>query len=124
MSLTEMMTKFNIGIKKNFNTDAFKRDIDEIDWSLAIGNTDVNLDFSKTLHIDPPVKKTSRKIQNKNSNFRSQGEKDTQCKLELSYTKNLSNQKITKHTKSNKQLLKSIKINYITDLLQISTQSH
>ena len=33
MSLTEMMTKFNIGIKKNFNTDAFKRDIDEIDWS-------------------------------------------------------------------------------------------
>ena len=63
MSLTEMMTKFNIGIKKNFNTDAFKRDIDEIDWSLAIGNTDVNLDFSKTLHIDPPVKKTSRKIQ-------------------------------------------------------------
>ena len=63
MSLTKMITKFNIGIKKNFNADAFKRDIDEIDWSLAIGNTGVNLDFSNTLHIDAPVKKTSRKIQ-------------------------------------------------------------
>ena len=30
---------------KNFNTDAFKRDIDEIDWSLATGSVDVNLDF-------------------------------------------------------------------------------
>ena len=27
---------------KKFNTYAFKRDIDEIDWSLVTGNTDVN----------------------------------------------------------------------------------
>ena len=36
---------------KNFNTDAFKRDIDEIGWSLATGNTDVNLSFEIFLRL-------------------------------------------------------------------------
>ena len=27
---------------KNFNIDTSKRDIDEIDWSLVTGNTDIN----------------------------------------------------------------------------------
>ena len=35
----------------NFNTDAFKKDIDEIDWSLATGNTDVNLSFEIFLRL-------------------------------------------------------------------------
>ena len=54
----------------NFNTDAFKRDIDEIDWSLATGNTDVNLISEiflrftgKILDKHTPLKKTSRKKQ-------------------------------------------------------------
>ena len=32
-----MMIKLSIGIIKTFNTEAFKRDIDEIKWSLATG---------------------------------------------------------------------------------------
>ena len=53
---------------KNFNTDAFKRDSDEINWSLATGNADVNLGFEtflrlteKTLDKHAPLKKKSRK---------------------------------------------------------------
>ena len=53
---------------RNFNTDSFKRDIDEIDWSLATGNTDFNLSFEvflrligKILDKHAPLKKTSRK---------------------------------------------------------------
>ena len=53
---------------QNFNTDVFKRDIDQIDWFLATGNTDVNLNFEiflrlieKTLDKHAPPKKTSRK---------------------------------------------------------------
>ena len=46
---------------KNLNTDAFKRDIDEIDWSLATGNTDVSLEvflrlIGKILNKHAPVK--------------------------------------------------------------------
>ena len=58
---------------------AFKRDIDEINWSLATGNTDVNLSFEiflrfigKIIDKHAPLKKTSRK---KKSNLRSQREK-------------------------------------------------
>ena len=53
---------------QNFNTDVFKRDIDQIEWFLATGNTDVNLSFEiflrlieKTLDKHAPPKKTSRK---------------------------------------------------------------
>ena len=34
---------------KNFNTEAFKRDIDEIKWSLATGNTGVYFGFETFL---------------------------------------------------------------------------
>ena len=51
---------------KNFNTDVFKRDIGEIDWSLATGNKDVNLNFEmflkligKNFYKNVPLKKTS-----------------------------------------------------------------
>ena len=54
----------------NFTTDAFKRDIDKIDWSLATGNIDVNLSFEiflrliqKILDKHAPLKKTRRKKQ-------------------------------------------------------------
>ena len=45
---------------KNFNTDAFKRDTGEKDWSLAC-YTDVNLGFeiSLRLHKRVPLKQTS-----------------------------------------------------------------
>ena len=53
---------------QNFNTDVFKREIDQIDWFLATGNTDLNLSFEiflrhieKTLDKHAPPKKTSRK---------------------------------------------------------------
>ena len=46
-----MMTRFNIGIIKTFNTDVFKRGIGEIDWSLATGNKDVNLNFEMFLRL-------------------------------------------------------------------------
>ena len=55
---------------KNLNTDAFKRDIDQIDWSLATANTDVNFSFEmflrfigKILDKHAPLKKTSWKKQ-------------------------------------------------------------
>ena len=48
----------------NFNKDSFKRDIDEKDWSLATGNTNVNLNFEiflrligKIIDKDAPLKK-------------------------------------------------------------------
>ena len=51
---------------KNFNTDVFKRDKGEIDWSLATGNKDVNLNFEmflkligKNFYKNVPLKKTS-----------------------------------------------------------------
>ena len=51
---------------KNFNTDVFKRDKSEIDWSLATGNKDVNLNFEmflrligKNFYKNVPLKKTS-----------------------------------------------------------------
>ena len=54
----------------NFNTDTFKGDIDEIDWPLTTGNTDVNLSFEiflrligKILDKHAPLKKKSRKKQ-------------------------------------------------------------
>ena len=54
----------------NFNIYAFKRDIDEIHWSLAAGNTDINLSFEiflrligKILDKHAPLKKKSRKKQ-------------------------------------------------------------
>ena len=53
---------------KNFNIDAFKKYIYEIDWSLAKGNTNVNLQFEtylglaeKSLDKPVPLKKTSTK---------------------------------------------------------------
>ena len=53
----------------NFNTDVFKRDIDQTDWSSATGNADVHLIFEiflrligKSLDKYAPLKKTSRKI--------------------------------------------------------------
>ena len=100
---------------KNFNTDVFKRDKGEIDWSLATGNKDVNLNFEmflkligKNFYKNVPLKKTS-------------GEKKKikpwvtrvvrhSVKLEISYTNNLSNQEITKPAKSNQRLLKGTKI--------------
>ena len=64
-----MMTKLNIGIRKLYYS-YFKKGIDEIDWSLATGNTDVNLSFEaflrligKILDKHAPLKKTSRKKQ-------------------------------------------------------------
>ena len=55
---------------KNFNTYTFEREIDEIDWSLATGNTDINLSFEiflrligKIIDKHAPLKKTSRKKQ-------------------------------------------------------------
>ena len=66
---------------KNFNTDAFKRDIDEIDWPFAIGNTNVNLSFEIFLRLIGKIlvkhislKKTSRKKQNEKLCLGSQGE--------------------------------------------------
>ena len=48
----------------NFNKDSFTRDIDEKDWSLATGNTNVNLNFEiflrlieKIIDKDAPLKK-------------------------------------------------------------------
>ena len=74
-----MMTRFNIGIIKTFNTDVFKRGIGEIDWSLATGNKDVNLNFEmflrligKNFYKNVPLKKTSGE-KNKKSNLGSQG---------------------------------------------------
>ena len=73
-----MMTILNIEIIKTY-TDAFKKDIYEIDWSLATGNTDVTfLKFlkhnQKTLDKSAPLKKTSRKKEKKKSNLGSKGE--------------------------------------------------
>ena len=66
---------------KNFNTDAFKRDIDEIDCSLATRNTDVNLGFEIFLRLieiildkHAPLKKGSRKKDKKSLTPRSRGE--------------------------------------------------
>ena len=36
---------------KNFNMDAFERDLSAIDWSLATGNTDIDLIFKSFLRI-------------------------------------------------------------------------
>ena len=53
---------------ESFNSVAFKREIDEIAWSLATGNADVHLNFEiflrligKILDKHAPLKKTSRK---------------------------------------------------------------
>ena len=65
-----MMTILNIEIIKTY-TDAFKKDIYEIVWSLATGNTDVRfLKFlehnQKTLDKRAPLKKTVGKKKIKN----------------------------------------------------------
>ena len=66
---------------KNVNTDAFKKGIDEIDWPLAIGNTNVNLSFKIFLRLigkiivkHTSLKKTSRKKQKEKLCLGAQGE--------------------------------------------------
>ena len=44
-----MMTK--LSNFNNCNTDAFKRETDEIDWSLPTGTTDVKLSFEIFLRL-------------------------------------------------------------------------
>ena len=97
----------------NFNTDAFKRDTDEIGWSLATGNTDVNLSFEiflrlteKILDKHTPLKKTCRKKQKeKIKPWVTRGIRHSMKIRHKLY--NLSSQNITKLVKSSKQLLKS-----------------
>ena len=94
-------------------THAFKKDIDEIDWSLATGNTDVNLSFEiflrligKILDKHAPLKKKSRKKQKeKIKPWVTRGIRHSMKIRHKLY--NLSNQNITKLAKSSKQLLKS-----------------
>ena len=57
---------------KNLNTYTFEKEIDEIDWSLATGNADINLSFEiflrligKIIDKHAPLKKTSRKKKKK-----------------------------------------------------------
>ena len=102
----------------NFNTDAFKRDIDEIDWPLATGNTDVNLSFEIFLRLignilnkhapkHAPLKKTSKKKQKeKIKPWVTWGIRHS-MKIRDNLYKQFIKSKTTKHAKSNKQLLKS-----------------
>ena len=76
---------------------------------MATGNTDVNLSFEISLRLigkildkHAPLKKTKRK----NQTLSQKGNK-TINKNKISYTNNLSNQKLTKPAQSNKWLLKS-----------------
>ena len=94
---------------KNLNTYTFEKEIDEIDWSLATGNADINLSFEiflrligKIIDKHAPLKKTSRKKKRKNRGIR----QSIKIRDKLY---NLSNQKITKPAKLDKQLLKSTK---------------
>ena len=115
---------------KNFYTDTFKRDIDEIDWSLAAGNTDVNLNFEiflrpigKILDKHVPLKKASRKKQKeKIKPWVTRGIRQSmkiRDKLYKQFIKSKNNE-----IREIKQTAFKTYRNKITDLLQTSRQSH
>ena len=81
---------------------------------MATGNTDVNLSFEISLRLigkildkHAPLKKTKKKQTKRKNQTLSQKGNKTINKNKISYTNNLSNQKLTKPAQSNKWLLKS-----------------
>ena len=115
---------------ESFNSVAFKREIDEIAWSLATGNTDVHLNFEiflwligKILGKHAPLKKTSGKRQKeKIKPWVKRGIRQSmkiRDKLYKQFIKSKNNQ-----THEIKQAAFKKYRNKITDLLRISKQSH
>ena len=115
---------------ESFNSVAFKREIDEIAWSLATGNADVHLNFEiflrligKILDKHAPLKKTSGKRQEeKIKPWVKRGIRQSmkiRDKLYKQFIKSKNNQ-----THEIKQAAFKKYRNKITDLLRISKQSH